>query len=294
MSVNVCGRPNRHHAQVVCARRCRVHLVLRHPQQRLQLRLHGRAFAEGWDGSFVAQRGVAALRGGGATRTYTDQTRSHTTSLPIVAGITQYVNGKTSPVVVMSALIRAITAIRAVSASRTWRVDRCSLSRARASGAGFYPLQSIMVPILSTLFLGTDFHASDAITGAVIVVGLGILITGRYLESNVKPGTETATPLLPSDAPATAPDGASGSTSRGEQTSLIAAVARSGGYYNSAAVAGGGAATGVELSTLAPADGGSRGFGAQPGAGGAGGVSEWGATSGSRAGGAARGSGPIM
>lgn len=155
-----------------------------------------------------------------------------------------------------------------------------------------------MVPVLSTLFLGTDFHASDAITGAVIVAGLGILITGRYMESSVTPGSETATPLLPSGATASAPDGASGSTSRGEQTSLIGAVAMSGGY-NGAAVAGGGAAAEVQLSTFTPGGGGgSGGIGAQPGAGGA---SEWGATAtgsvgaaaGSRAGGA-RGGGPRM
>ena len=63
-------------------------------------------------------------------------------------GAMAYVNGKTSPLVTMA----------------------------------FYPLQSFGTPLLSSLFLGYTLKTTDAIGGAVVVLGLFALLWGRHLE----------------------------------------------------------------------------------------------------------------
>jgi drug/metabolite transporter (DMT)-like permease len=45
----------------------------------------------------------------------------------------------------------------------------------------FYPLQSILTPFLSSIFLGEDVTTADLYGGAIIVVGLFTCLYGRYL-----------------------------------------------------------------------------------------------------------------
>jgi len=59
-----------------------------------------------------------------------------------------YVNARTSPIIVMA----------------------------------FYPLQAVLTPIFSAIFLGTTVGATDIIGGAIVVIGLGLCISGRQLE----------------------------------------------------------------------------------------------------------------
>lgn len=72
-----------------------------------------------------------------------------------------YVNGKTSPIVVMA----------------------------------FYPLQSLLTPVLSAAFLNTTLRVSDIITGIVIIVGLATLIYGRSMELRDAVGTAVMSAL---------------------------------------------------------------------------------------------------
>ena len=63
-----------------------------------------------------------------------------------------YVNARTSPVIVMA----------------------------------FYPLQAVLTPIFSAIFLGTKIGTTDSIGGAIGVGGLALCISGRQLEGNVR------------------------------------------------------------------------------------------------------------
>ena len=46
----------------------------------------------------------------------------------------------------------------------------------------FYPLQSLMTPLLSSTFLGTTVLSEDIYGGAIVVLGLGLCIAGRLLD----------------------------------------------------------------------------------------------------------------
>jgi hypothetical protein len=53
----------------------------------------------------------------------------------------------------------------------------------------FYPLQSILTPLLSSIFLGEEVSSADLAGGAIIVVGLFTCLYGRYLSEVGSPAS---------------------------------------------------------------------------------------------------------
>ena len=107
-----------------------------------------------------------------------------------------YVNGKTSPIVVMAFYPLQVRGRHPLwrspvllPAPRPLRSPHTPPSASTTTRRHPRVLQAILTPVLSSLFLGTVISTSDAVAGSVIVVGLFTLVAGRSMDMGAAAAT---------------------------------------------------------------------------------------------------------